>query len=80
MAPGTPLRVSMFGEIRLRDTEGFRCGLSRQFSHFQEINESSVLPSEVSEVISATDLENTIEEDFEETNNVCSFDRILCFT
>ena len=37
-------------------------------SHFQEMNESS----EASEVISATDLENTIEEDFEETNNVCS--------
>ena len=54
--------------------------LSRQLSHFQEINESSVLPSEVSEVISATDLENTIEEDFEETDNVCSrVNRILYF-
>jgi len=36
----------------------------------EEINESSVLPSEVSEVISATDLENTIEEDFEETDHI----------
>ena len=30
------------------------------------------MPSEVSEVISATDLENTIEEDFEETDHVSS--------
>ena len=43
------------------------------------INESSVLLSDVSEVISATDLESTIEQDFEETNNVCSVNRILCF-
>ena len=48
-------------------------------SHFQEINESPTEISEVTSVISATDLEMTVEEDFEETNNVCIVNRILYF-
>ena len=37
----------------------------------KEVKKNDISIPEVPEVISATDLESTIEQDFEETNNVC---------